>query len=34
MNFDEYARQSTRFADRVQPAPAPAGAAPATGGSN
>jgi hypothetical protein len=30
MNFDEYARQNTRIADRVQPA-APEGAAPAAG---
>jgi hypothetical protein len=30
MNYDQYARQSTRIADRVQPA-APEGAAPATG---
>ena len=36
MNYDQYARQSTRIADRVQPAPAegtpPASGAP--GGSN
>jgi hypothetical protein len=30
MNYDQYARQSTRIADRVQPA-TPEGAAPATG---
>jgi cytochrome c551/c552 len=33
MNYDQYARQSTRIADRVQPA-APEGAAPATGASS
>jgi len=33
MNYDQYARQSTRIADRVQPA-APEGAPPATGGAN
>jgi hypothetical protein len=34
MNFDEYARQSTRIADRVQPAPPAAGATGANSGSN
>jgi hypothetical protein len=33
MNYDQYARQSTRIADRVQPAPAE-GAAPATSSSS
>jgi cytochrome c551/c552 len=35
MNYDQYARQSTRIADRVQPAPMPAeGVTPATGASS
>jgi len=33
MNYDQYARQNTKIADRVQPAPPAAGAAPATGSS-
>jgi hypothetical protein len=33
MNYDQYARQSTRIADRVVPAPPPAGTAPTTGSS-
>lgn len=38
MNFDQFARQNTRIADRVKPAPmegaAPGGTPPATGGGN
>jgi hypothetical protein len=34
MNFDEYARQNTRIADKVQPAPPAAGATGANSGSN